>query len=103
MTVESVLPRLLESTAGMDAAKGQNVFGVRLTQKHAGLLAPGAKHGFAHGFENLSQYRMLSYSPHYFPHREIVESREKARPTTRNVSAIGPRAALFLRLAGHGH
>ena len=36
----------------MDAAKGENIFGARLTPKHTRLLAAETNDGFASGFDD---------------------------------------------------
>ena len=50
--VESLLPELVESAAGVDAAESQDVFGSRLPPEHPGLFAAGADDGLAPSFDD---------------------------------------------------
>ena len=50
--VEPGLPELVEATARMDTAQGQDVFGTGFPPEHARLFAPGTNDGLAASFND---------------------------------------------------
>src|SRR5215204_6726110 len=52
MRVEPELPELIHSSAGVNAAQGEDVLRAGLGPEHAGLFAPCADEGFAAGLDH---------------------------------------------------
>jgi hypothetical protein len=67
MGIEALFPELVEATAGVDAAQGQDVFRPRLSPEHARLFAAGADNRLASGFDDLRTMKgsITSVSSHY--------------------------------------
>ncbi len=50
--LEAVFPELVEASAGMDAAEGEDVLGTGFRPEHPRLFAPGTDHGLAAGLHD---------------------------------------------------